>query len=80
MWGYTYSKQYYTPELVPLWESYKVKKIGIGDQHLIALVRVSINNTSKSIILTWGKSSYGALGLGVFSPFLFHISGIFLIA
>lgn len=65
VWGYTYGKEIFTPELVPLWDSYKVKSVKFGTQHIILLVEVTKKGLASTIVMSWGKSSNGALGHGV---------------
>ena len=67
MWGYTYAKSYFFPERVPLWESYKVRAVSMGDQHVLALVNMKALSQREATVgvIAWGKSSSGALGIGV---------------
>ena len=62
-WGYTYQKMLWQPERVPLWESHLVQDISLGSQHVLALVE--IKGSHRTVAMSWGKSSSGALGVGV---------------
>jgi len=65
LWGYTYAKSSFSPEILPLWDSFKVRTLKMGAQHILALVDITTKGNKSKIILSWGKSSHGALGLGV---------------
>ena len=65
MWGYSYGKIRFVPEVIPMWEIYKVKDLKFGDQHVLVLVETIKQGQKTTLLLSWGKSSYGALGYGV---------------
>ena len=48
-----------------MWDSYKVRSISFGDQHILVLIETNKLGKNSTLMLSWGKSSAGALGHGV---------------
>lgn len=67
IWGYTYTKSFYTPQYIALPVGGKVISLAFGDQHIICILQSETpDGQIKHLAYSWGKSSAGALGHGVF--------------